>query len=93
MSKLYKRIEAVEEQEFEHDLVVMNTRTLVIGTFNGTARVIWDALAEGASHDDLVALFPETFPNVDPDALEREVAAILARLEEADLVAVANDED
>ncbi len=93
MSKLYKRIDAVDEEEFGHDLVVMNTRTLVIGTFNGTARVIWDALADGASLGDLVALFPETFPNVDPDALEREVAAILARLEESELVAVANDED
>ncbi len=49
MSKLYKRIDAVDEEEFGHDLVVMNTRTPVIGTFNGTARVMWDALADGAS--------------------------------------------
>ena len=93
MSKLYKRIDAVDEEEFGHDLVVMNTRTLVIGTFNGTARVMWDALAEGASRDDLAALLAEFFPNADPDVLARDVAVILARLEEADLVAVANDED
>ncbi len=93
MSKLYKRIDAVDEEEFEHDLVVMNTRTLVIGTFNGTARVMWDALADGASLGDLVALSLEAFPDADPDVLARDVAVILARLEEAELVAVANDED
>ena len=47
MSKLYKRIDAVEEEEFGDDLVVMNTRTQVVSTLNGTARVVWDALAKG----------------------------------------------
>ncbi len=93
MMEKYQRTDAFDEEEFEHDLVVMNTRTLVIGTFNGTARVIWEALAEGASHDDLVALFREARPDADPDALERDVADNLAWLEEAELVAVATDED
>ncbi len=91
MSKLDTRIDAVDEEEFEHDLVVMNTRTLGIGTFNGTARVIWDALADGASLGDLVALFREARPDADPDALERDVAALLARLDEAELAVVAGD--
>ncbi len=93
MSKLYKRIDAVEEEEFGGDLVVMNTRTQVVGTFNGTTRVIWDALAKGASHDDLVALLAEAFPATDRDAVKRYVVEALARLEDGELVTVANDED
>ncbi|MEE8275378.1 MAG: PqqD family protein [Alphaproteobacteria bacterium] len=84
MSKLYRRIGAVDEEEFGHDLVVMNTRTLAVVTLNGTARVVWEALAEGASRDDLVALFPEAFAATDRDAVKRYVAAILARLENAE---------
>ncbi len=92
MSKLYKRIDAVDEEEFGGDLVVMNTRTQVVITFDGTARVVWDALAKGASHDDLVALLAEAFPATDRDAVKRYVVEALARLEEGELV-VANDED
>ncbi len=92
MMEQYRRTEAFDEEEFDDDLVVMNTRTLAVVTLNGTARVVWEALAEGASHDDLVALFAEAFPDADAGALERDVAAILARLEEAELVAVANDD-
>ncbi len=93
MSKLYKRIDAVEDEEFGDDLVIMNTRTQAVGTLNGTARVVWDALANGASHDDLAALLAEAFPATDRDAVRRDVVEALARLEESELVAVANDED
>ncbi len=93
MMEKYQRTDAFDEEEFEDDLVVMNTRTQAVVALNGTARVVWEALAEGASRDDLAALLAELFPNADPDVLARDVAVILARLEEAELVAVANDED
>ena len=92
MMEKYQRTDAFDEEEFEDDLVVMNTRTLAVVTLNGTARVVWEALADGASHDDLVALFAEAFPDTDPKALERDVADILARLEEAELAVVAGDD-
>ncbi len=88
----YRRTAAFDEEEFEDDLVVMNTRTQAVVTINGTARVVWEALAEGASLDDLVALFAEAFPDTDPKALRRDVADILARLEEAELAVVADDD-
>ena len=92
MMEKYQRTDAFDEEEFEDDLVVMNTRTLAVVTLNGTARVVWEALADGASHDDLVALFAEAFPDTDPKALERDVADILARLEKAELAVVAGDD-
>ncbi|MEE8202758.1 MAG: PqqD family protein [Alphaproteobacteria bacterium] len=92
MMEKYQRTDAFDEEEFEDDLVVMNTRTQAVVALNGTARVVWEALAEGATHDDLVALFVEAFPDTDPKALERDVADILARLEKAELVAVAGDD-
>ncbi len=93
MMEKYQRTDAFDEEEFEDDLVVMNTRTQAVVALNGTARVIWDALAKGASHDDLVALLAEAFPATDRDAVKRYVVEALARLEDGELVTVANDED
>ncbi len=92
MSKLYKRIDAVDDEEFGNDLVIMNTRTQAVGTLNGTARVVWDALANGASHDDLAALLAEAFPATDRDAVRRDVVEALARLEEGEVLVASGGE-
>ncbi len=87
MTLLYRRIAETDEEAFQEDLVVMNTETQAVVALNGTARIVWDALAEGASLDDLVDLFAEAFPGADRETLEDDARTLLARLDDAGLIA------
>ncbi|MFQ5785778.1 MAG: PqqD family protein [Alphaproteobacteria bacterium] len=88
MTAFYRRIAAVDEEEFEDDLVVMNTATHAVVTLNCTARVVWEALAEGATRDDLLALFATVLPGTAPEDLRRDIVATLTELEGAGLLIV-----
>lgn len=87
MTERYRRIAEIDEEPFYDDLVVMNTATQAVVALNGAARIVWDALAEGASLDELVDLFAEAFPGADRATLEADARALLARLGEAGLLA------
>jgi|GEM_PF-1157171 len=89
MTQVYRRITETDEEAFQEDLVVLNTETQAVVTLNGTARIVWDALAEGTSLADLVDLFAEAFPGADRETLESDARALLARLDDAGLLAAA----
>lgn len=86
MTETYRRIGSVDEEEFEDDLVVMNTRTEAVVTLNGAARLVWDALAEDVTLDQLTTLFAEVSPDTEPAAVRRDLAATLESLLAAELV-------
>ncbi len=90
MNTRYRRVHTVEEEEFEDDLVVMHAVSHAVVTLNASARVIWEALAEPVSLDDLAALFAEAFPDAVAVALRGDIGDILARLEDAELLTAAD---
>ncbi len=88
MSEIYRRVTTVDEEEFEDDLVIMNTRTEAVVTLNGAARLVWTALVDDMTLDRLTALFVEAIPDADPTIIRRDIATTLESLSEAELVTI-----
>jgi hypothetical protein len=84
-------VATVEEEEFEDDLVIMNTSTETVVTLNGAARLVWTALVDDVTLEQLAALFFEAIPDADPAAVRRDIAATLESLSEAELVTVSQN--
>jgi hypothetical protein len=53
---------------------------------NETGTLVWDLLAEHGDPHQLVRLVQEAFPEIDADAVERDVRAFLDELRAAELV-------
>lgn len=88
MSDIYRRVTTVDEEEFEDDLVIMNTRTEAVVTLNGAARLVWTALVDDVTIDQLTALFAEAIADADPAVIRRDIAATLESLSKAELVTI-----
>ena len=88
MTVTYRRVDSVDEEEFEDDLVVMNTRNKVVVTLNGTARLVWDALAGEVTLDQLAELFAEVSPDAEQAVLRHDLTDTLESLTAAELVTV-----
>ena len=88
MTVTYRRVDSVDEEEFEDDLVVMNTRNKVVVILNGTARLVWDALAGEVTLDQLAELFAEVSPDAEPAVLRHDLTDTLESLTAAELVTV-----
>jgi hypothetical protein len=58
----------------------------MVWTLNPVARAAWELLEEPASAADLAELLAEVFPDVAPDRLRADMAALLGGLARADLV-------
>lgn len=89
MSPLYRQAARVDHETLAEDLILMNPDSHAVVVLNATARLVWDALAEGARLDDLVALFAEAVPAGDVAGVRADVAATLDRLVEAGLAVAA----
>ena len=86
MTVVYRRIADTDQEPFDDELVVMNAKTEAVVALNGPARVLWEALAEGAPAAELEALFTAACPGADSG---RDVAEALAALTDAGLVVAA----
>lgn len=85
MSAVYRRFVDVDAEDLADDLILMHARTRAVVVLNASGRLVWDALAEGAGIEDLVALFVAGFPDAAPEAVRRDVEATLRRLIDAGL--------
>jgi hypothetical protein len=81
----YRRAAAFDAETLADDLILMNPATRAVVVLNATGRLVWEALAEGAAATDVATLFRRAFPGTAPEAIERDVAATIARLVEAGL--------
>lgn len=88
MTEFYRRVATVDEEEFEDDLVIMNTRTEAVVTLNGAARLVWTALVDSVTLEQLTALFVEAIPDADPTVIRRDIAITLESLSDAELVTI-----
>ena len=77
--------QAVSRQVGEETLVMMPEQRQ-LHTLNETAGVIWEALAEPRSPDEIVDVITRRF-DCDRETAARDVAEYLRRLEEAGLIA------
>jgi hypothetical protein len=85
VSVVYRQAARVDHETLADDLILMNPDSHAIVVLNDTARLVWEALADGARLDDLIGLFAEVLPQGDPATLRTDVTATLDRLVEAGL--------
>ena len=73
------RTQDISWREVEGDVVVLDERTWNYVHLNGTASLLWRALAGGSSESALIEQLVEQFPEAGPTA-EADVAGFLAEL-------------
>jgi hypothetical protein len=67
------------------DVVVLDLGGSVYLKLNGTGRLLWERLAEGATEAELVAMLTDRF-GIDGDRAEADVQAFVADLRRRELV-------
>jgi hypothetical protein len=83
--QLRLRNQALEWREIESEVVAVDTRKSVYMAVNHTGAVLWPALAEGATRDELVEKLTREY-EVDRNSAEADVDAFIGLLEENDLL-------
>jgi hypothetical protein len=77
---------ALDWREVEGELVALDLRESRYLAVNRTGRLLWVALAEGATRDDLVERLVETF-GIEQSRAEHDVDAFTAELDSRGLLA------
>jgi hypothetical protein len=75
----------LEWRELEQEVVAVDTRRSVYMAVNRSGAVLWPALLEGTTHDELVDRLVESY-GLNRDTAERDVATFLRSLDEQDLL-------
>jgi len=83
--KLKLRSEAVDWRQVDDEIVVLIKDSSTYVAVNSAGAVIWPALAEGATRDDLVALLQERF-GIDAGRAATDADAFVAALAEQNLL-------
>jgi hypothetical protein len=83
--KLRLRNQALEWRDIEGEVVAVDTRKAVYMAINHTGAVLWPALSEGATREELVERLVGAY-DVDRGAAEGDVDTFVAMLEEQDLL-------
>ena len=78
----------VTSEQIEHDLFLLDTKLNKIHFLNGTAAIVWEMLGEPVSQSDLVEDFATAFPVVSPGKIRRDIAAVLEKLVDLDIVVI-----
>jgi hypothetical protein len=77
---------ALDWREVEGELVALDLRESRYLAVNRTGKVLWAALAEGATREDLAERLDETF-GIERSRAERDVDAFIADLDSRGLLA------
>ena len=83
--RLRLREGAIEWRELEGEVVAVDTRKSVYLAVNRSGTVLWPALLDGASRDDLVSQLARAY-ELDRGAAEADVDAFIRVLDEQDLL-------
>jgi hypothetical protein len=85
MPELRLRGDAIEWREIEAEVVAVDTRKAVYMAINRSGAILWPALVEGTSREELVGRLTQAF-GVDRSVAEADVDAFLQLLDEHDLL-------
>jgi hypothetical protein len=83
--RLKLRSDALEWREMDGEIVALDLRSSTYFAVNPSAAVVWPALADGATREQLVEQLAERY-SVDPGDAARDVDAFLASLESQGLL-------
>ena len=80
------RDDALHWRQIEDEVVAVDRKSAAYLGANPAGALLWGALAEGATKDDLAALLVQHF-SIDESQASADVDAFLAQLDEAGLLA------
>ena len=80
------RDEGLEWRELEGEVLALDRSQQIYLSVNRTGTVLWPALAEGATREQLLARLAERFDAGGTDGLERDLDVFLASLDAQNLL-------
>jgi hypothetical protein len=80
------RSDALHWRQIENEVVAVDMKTAAYLGANPAGALLWEALADGATKDELAGLLVERF-SIDESQASADVDAYLAQLDEAGLLA------
>lgn len=80
MTHFVTKSKNIEADEFDDDLILMNLATRQVLVLNAAAKILWQAMDEFPSGDDLLALLTEAMPNLSRDEAAAALGELLAKL-------------
>jgi hypothetical protein len=85
--RLFRRADGVEMREVSGELFLIAPSNGAIHQLDHMASGAWRALAEPRSIDEIVALFHVAFPDTPKRQISKDIADLLAFLEDSCLIA------
>lgn len=85
MTELRLRDEALEWREVDDEVIAVDVRTSTYLSTNGSGTVLWRALAEGATRQQLVSALQQTF-DLEKARAEEDVDRFVTDLRERGLL-------
>jgi len=86
MSIHFIKVPHVDEERMDDELILLHPQTLQVKLLNETAAVLWDALGEFPTAQDLTGLLAEAHPDISSADSLAYVTTFLEELAEAGLV-------
>jgi hypothetical protein len=86
MSIHYSKVCHVDEERLDDELILLHAETLEVRVMNETAAVLWDALGEFPTTEDLAGLLAEARPEISLADSLAYVKTFLDELTDAGLV-------
>jgi hypothetical protein len=80
MTTTYRRTSNYECEELEDELVVMERDSQAMVTLNPAGRLVWEAIENRVTLDELETLFRVAFPDVGEDTMRNDILAVLNAL-------------
>ena len=91
MTTTYRRTSSYECEELEDDLVVMECDSTAVVTRNPAGRLIWEALENRVTLDELEAVFRDVLPKLGEGRIRDDIRGVLDALVTAGLVFIDGD--
>jgi hypothetical protein len=83
--ELKVRADAVEWRKVEGEIVALDLRSSIYLAINRSGTLLWPALVEGATREELVRRLQDEW-DLDEDAARSDVESFIAKLDERDLL-------
>ena len=85
MTTTYRRTSSFESEELEDELVIMERDSRAMVTLNPAGRLVWEAIENRVTLDELEAVFRDVFPNLDEETMRHDIQDALDALVTAGL--------
>ncbi len=91
MTTTYRRTSRYECEELEDELVIIERDSQAMVTLNPAGRLVWEAIENRVTLDELEAAFRDVFPNLGEDTIRHDIRGVLDALVTAGLAVIGQE--